>query len=401
MANRFHLLKCGLVMSLILVGVKMLIADFCQVHMGLAPGGVGRVIATRIAASRLANRKRRLRRRNDEARLRAASEAGRIGSRVGGFLIMTIDPVVLFFLLGLTAGLLRSDLRLPAAIYDFLIVILLLGIGLKGGVELSRQSLGTLAPQMLAVVLMGLALPLIAYPLLRYAVRLKRPDAASIAAHYGSVSVGTYAVVAAYLVSQRIAFEEYMPLFVVLLEVPAILVGIVLARGITRSTRWGSLAHEVFLGKGVVLLTGGLVIGWIAGIEGVQPIEGLFFDLFKGVLALFLLEMGLIVAGQMSDIRRHGLFLIVFSIAFPLFAACIGAGLGWLLDLSLGGTVVLATLAASASYIAVPAAMRMAVPEANPALSLAASLGVTFPFNIVVGIPLYHALARQLYGAGG
>ncbi len=314
---------------------------------------------------------------------------------------MTIDPVVLFFLLGLTAGLLRSDLRLPAAIYDFLIVILLLGIGLKGGVELSRQSLGTLAPQMLAVVLMGLALPLIAYPVLRYAVRLKRPDAASIAAHYGSVSVGTYAVVAAYLVSQRIAFEEYMPLFVVLLEVPAILVGIVLVRGITRSTRWGSLAHEVFLGKGVVLLTGGLVIGWIAGVEGVQPIEGLFFDLFKGVLALFLLEMGLIVAGQMSDMRRYGLFLIVFAIAFPLFAACVGAGLGWMLDLSLGGTVVLATLAASASYIAVPAAMRMAVPEANPALSLAASLGVTFPFNIVVGIPLYHALARHLYRAGG
>ncbi len=314
---------------------------------------------------------------------------------------MTIDPVVLFFLLGLTAGLLRSDLRLPSAIYDFLTLILLLGIGLKGGVELSRQSLGTLAPQMLAILLMGFALPLIAYPLLRYAVGLKRPDAASIAAHYGSVSVGTYAVVAAYLVSQGIVFEEYMPLFVVLLEVPAILVGIVLVRGITRSTRWGSLAHEVFLGKGVVLLTGGLVIGWVAGVEGVQPIEGLFFDLFKGVLALFLLEMGLIVAGQMSDMRRYGLLLMVFAIAFPLFAASIGAGLGRMLGLSLGGTVVLATLAASASYIAVPAAMRMAVPEANPALSLAASLGVTFPFNIVVGIPLYHALARYLHGAGG
>lgn len=314
---------------------------------------------------------------------------------------MTLDPVVLFFALGLVAGLARSELRLPSAIYEFLTVLLLLAIGLKGGVELSRQSLGTLAPQMLAVILMGLILPLIAFPLLRYVGRLKRPDAASIAAHYGSVSVGTYAVAVAYLASQGVTFEEYMPLFVVLLEMPAIVVGIVLARGITRGTRWGPLAHEVFLGKSIVLLTGGLLIGWAAGAEGIQPIKGLFFDLFKGVLALFLLEMGLITAGQVTGLRRYGLFLVVFAIAFPMLAAVMGAGLGWMLGLSLGGTAVLATLAASASYIAVPAAMRLAVPEANPSLSLAASLGVTFPFNIMVGIPLYLALARSLHSAGG
>ncbi len=313
----------------------------------------------------------------------------------------SLDPVVLFFALGLAAGLARSELRLPSAIYEFLTVLLLLAIGLKGGVELSRQSLGTLAPQMLAVILMGLVLPLIAYPLLHYAGRFKRADAASIAAHYGSVSVGTYAVAVAYLASQKVPFEEYMPLFVVLLEMPAILVGIFLARGITRDTRWGALAHDVFLGKSIVLLTGGLLIGWAVGEEGVQPIKFLFFDLFKGVLALFLLEMGLITAGQVTDLRRSGLFLVVFAIAFPLLAGVIGAGLGWMLGLSLGGTVILATLAASASYIAVPAAMRLAVPEANPSLSLAASLGVTFPFNIMVGIPLYHALARLLYSAGG
>ena len=314
---------------------------------------------------------------------------------------MTLDPVVLFFALGLAAGLARSELRLPSAIYEFLTVLLLLAIGLKGGVELSRQSLGTLAPQILAVIVMGLVLPLIAYPLLRYAGRLQRADAASIAAHYGSVSVGTYAVAVAYLASQDVAFEEYMPLFVVLLEMPAIVVGIVLARGITRDTRWGTLAHEVFLGKSIVLLTGGLLIGWAVGAEGVQPIKPLFFDLFKGVLALFLLEMGLITAGQVTGLRRSGLFLVAFAIAFPLLAAVLGAGLGWMLGLSLGGTVILATLAASASYIAVPAAMRLAVPEANPSLSLAASLGVTFPFNLMVGIPLYHALARLLYSAGG
>lgn len=313
----------------------------------------------------------------------------------------SMDPIVLFFILGLAAGLARSDLRLPAAIYEFLTVLLLLAIGLKGGVELSRQSLGALAPQMLAVILMGLVLPLIAYPVLRHAGRFKRPDAASIAAHYGSVSVGTYAVAVAYLASQGVTFEEYMPLFVVLLEMPAIVVGIVLARGIARDTRWGPLAREVFLGKSIVLLAGGLLIGWAAGADGVQPIKGLFFDLFKGVLALFLLEMGLIAASQVADLRRYGLFLVVFAIIFPLFAAGVGAGLGWMLGLSLGGTVLLATLAASASYIAVPAAMRLAVPEANPALSLAASLGVTFPFNILAGIPLYHALARLLYPAGG
>lgn len=311
----------------------------------------------------------------------------------------SLDPVVLFFALGLVAGLARSDLRLPAAIYEFLTVLLLLAIGLKGGVELSRQSLGTLAPQMLAVLAMGLVLPLIAYPLLRYAGRLKRPDAASIAAHYGSVSVATYAVAVAYLGSQGVTFEEYMPLFVVLLEMPAVVVGIVLARGISRDTRWAPLAHEAFLGKSIVLLVGGLLIGWAVGAEGIQPIKGLFFDLFKGVLALFLLEMGLITASQVGDLRRSGLFLVGFAIAFPLMAAVIGAGLGWMLGLSVGGTAIMATLAASASYIAAPAAMRLAVPEANPSLSLAASLGVTFPFNIMVGIPIYHALARQIHSA--
>ena len=314
--------------------------------------------------------------------------------------MMSVDAVVLFFVLGLAAGLARSELRLPSAIYEFLTVLLLLAIGLKGGVELSRQSVGDLAPQILAVIAMGLVLPLIAYPLLRHVGRLKRADSASIAAHYGSVSVGTFAVATAYLASHGIAFEEYMPLFVVLLEMPAILVGIVLARGVAQDTHWRPLAREVFLGKSIVLLTGGLLIGWAVGVDGIKPIKGLFFDMFSGVLALFLLEMGLITAGQVKDLRRSGLFLVAFAIGFPILAAVIGMGLGWTLQLSLGGTVILATLAASASYIAVPAAMRLAVPEANPSLSLAASLGVTFPFNIIFGIPLYHSMTRLLYSAG-
>jgi len=305
----------------------------------------------------------------------------------------TIDPIILFFLLGLIAGLLRSELRLPAAIYEFVTILLLLAIGLKGGIELARQPFGSLLPQMLAVVAMGFVLPLLAFPVLRYAGRFKRADAASIAAHYGSVSVGTYAVAVAYFGTRQITFEAHLPLLLVLLEIPAILVGIVLARGLSRQTRWSSVAHEVFLGKGIVLLIGGLLIGWAAGPDGLSSIKPLFFDLFKGILAIFLLEMGLITATQVGTLRQHGPFLLVFGVAMPLFSALVGTGLGWALGLSIGGTAMLATLAASASYIAVPAAMRISVPEANPTLSLAASLGITFPFNVLVGIPIYYALA--------
>lgn len=307
------------------------------------------------------------------------------------------DPVILFFLLGLTAGLLKSELRLPAALYEFVTILLLLAIGLKGGVELARQPIGPLLPQMLAVVLMGAALTLLAFPILKVFGRLARADAASIAAHYGSVSVGTYAVAVAYLGSRQVAFEEHMPLLLVLLEIPAILVGIVLARGIDRRTRWGLVAHEVFLGKGIVLLVGGLLIGWIAGPEQLTSITPLFVDLFRGFLALFLLEMGLLTAAQAGSLRGHGMFLVGFGIGMPVVSSLVGGMLGWILGLSVGGTAMMATMAASASYIAVPAAMRLSVPEANPTLSLAAALGVTFPFNVLVGVPLYLRLAEALH----
>lgn len=304
-----------------------------------------------------------------------------------------VDPIIFFFLLGLIAGLLRSELRLPAAIYEFLSILLLLTIGLKGGVELAKQPFVGLLPKMLAVLLMGILLTIIAFPVLRHVGRFGRADAASIAAHYGSVSVTTYAVSVAYLSVRRIPFEEYMPLLLVLLEIPAILVGITLARGRFRAMRWKTAVHEVFLGKSIVLLVGGLLIGWAAGADGLSSIEPLFFGLFKGILALFLLEMGVITAAQAGSLRRHGPFLVAFGIGMPLFSALVGTGLGLALGLSVGGTTILATLAASASYIAVPAAMRIAVPEANPTLSLGTSLGVTFPFNILLGIPIYYALA--------
>ena len=314
---------------------------------------------------------------------------------------MSLDPIILFFLLGVVAGVLRSPLRLPAAVYEFVSILLLLAIGLKGGVELAKQSLGALLPQILTVLAMGFLMPLVAFPVLRGLGRFKRADAASIAAHYGSVSVGTFAVAVAWFGNRQIAFEDEMSLLLVLLEIPAILVGIVLARGLTRDTRWGLVAHEVFLGKGIVLLVGGLLIGWAAGPEGLTGIKPLFFDLFKGILAIFLLEMGLLTAGQIGALRQYGLFLAVFGVAMPLFSAVVGTALGWALGLSVGGTAMFATLAASASYIAVPAAMRISVPEANPTLSLAASLGITFPFNVLVGIPIYYALAQRVHALVG
>lgn len=310
-----------------------------------------------------------------------------------------MDPVILFFLFGLAAGLLRSELKLPGALYDSLTIFLLLAIGLKGGQGLATQPLAPLVPQIGAVIVLGIVQTLIAFGVLRGLFRFDRPNAAATAAHYGSVSVATFAVAAAWLAARDIALEPQMAVILAVMEVPAILVGIVLARGVDRHTDWKALGHEAFLGKGVTLLLGGMAIGWAAGPDGLKPVSNLFFDLFKGILALFLLEMGLIVSRQLGELRRRGLSLLVFGIGMPLVSAGLGLVTGHWLGLSVGGTAILATLAASASYIAVPAAMRIAVPQANPAVSLAASLGVTFPFNILVGIPLYHGLASRLAAA--
>jgi hypothetical protein len=269
---------------------------------------------------------------------------------------------------------------------------------LKGGVELANQPLARVLPQALAVAAMGLVLPLAAYPVLRALGRLSVPDAASIAAHYGSVSVGTYAVALAYLDRHAVAYESHTALFVAVLEAPAIVVGIILARQYAAqgTSRRREIAREVLLGKSVFLLLGGVLIGWLGG-EGLRAAMGsFFFDLFRGFLALFLLEMGFATAVRLPDLRRVGPFLIGFGIVMPLASAVVGAVVGLALGLSAGGATLVAVMAASASYIAVPAAFRVAVPEANPGLSMAASLGVTFPFNVFVGIPLYHRLVDTL-----
>lgn len=310
------------------------------------------------------------------------------------------EPVILFFLLGAVAGFVRSDLKIPGILYEALSIFLLLAIGLKGGVELARYPLLDVALPALAVVAAGALIPLAAFPILRRVGKLSIADAGSIAAHYGSVSVVTFAVGSTYLARLGQAAEGYMTVFVVLLEFPALVIGVLLARRGERDTPWGRVLHEVFAGKSLVLLLGGLVIGWVAGPGGIAPLDLLFFDLFKGLLAIFLLEMGLVVARRFGDLRRAGTFLIAFAVLMPLASAGLGLATGMLLGLSVGGVTLLATLYASASYIAAPAAMRIAVPQANPALSIGAALGITFPFNLVLGIPLYHRLAQHLHHAG-
>ncbi len=310
-----------------------------------------------------------------------------------------IDPVVMFFALGIFAGIARADIKLPAALYESISLFLLLSIGLKGGIELARQSSSELLFPLISVMLAGVAQTVLGYGLLRFVLRVATADAAAIAAHYGSVSVGTYAVVSSYLTNRHVAYEPHMPVFVVALEIPAIIVGVLLAKGRSLGgSNTKSLLHELFLGKGVVLLVGGLLIGWAAGPKGMAPYLGFFVGGFKGVLALFLLEMGLLCAGRISDLRSKGVGLLLFAILMPLLGGLMGATLGPVIGLSIGGTAVLATLLASASYIAVPAAMRMMVPEANPTLSLGAALGVTFPFNVTLGIPLYVKLSTYLHG---
>ena len=322
---------------------------------------------------------------------------------------MTIDVVVFFFVLGVFARLVKSDLKLPEALYETLSIYLLLAIGLKGGIELSKQPLAALAPQVLACMALGFVIPFALFPLLRL-LRLGGADAAALGAHYGSVSVVTFAVTTAALTRQGIAFESHAALWVAVMEAPGLVAGILLARwaqrgaagqhaeqgAVRRGGGWGVLAHDVLLGKSVLLLMGGLLIGALAGEAGTAPIKAVFIDPFKGVLALFLLELGLVAGGRLAEIKRFGVAVLVIGLGVPPVLALAGALVGVALGLSTGGVAVLAALAASASYIAAPTAMRIAVPEANAALSITAALGITFPFNIVLGIPLYIALAQRI-----
>jgi uncharacterized protein len=324
-----------------------------------------------------------------------------------------LEPLPLFFLLGLAAGFVKSDLRLPDAIYDIISTYLLLAIGIKGGTQLAKIGVGGVALPALGTLAVGVITPVIAFVLVRYIGKLGRADAGALAAHYGSVSAVTFAVVQSFMDARGIAYEGYMAVLLLLLEIPAIIIGIALAQsggvngrtidafdGKHRSVFSRAMLREVFLNRGVFLLLGGLLIGVIAG-KHFAPLKLIFTDAFPGILAFFLLEMGIVASKRLNEFRTAGVFLVVFALVMPLISASIGAFFGTLSGLSIGGTAVLTTMAASASYIAATAAIRIAVPEANPTYYVTTALGITFPFNIAFGIPLYlwmSALAHQVLG---
>ena len=252
-------------------------------------------------------------------------------------------------------------------------------------------------------MLLGVAIPLWTYPVLRFGGKLSPVDAAAVAAHYGSVSAVTFIAATNYLKGISQPYESYASAFLAVMESPAIVAGVLLGKlpmGRHGSTLGGSLKtalREALLGRSVFLLVGALVVGALCGKGGMEKVEPFFVAPFQGVLALFLLEMGLVAGRRLGDLRKVGPFLLGFGILAPVVHGCLGLGLGQLAGLSLGGTTLLAVLAASASYIAAPAAMRLALPDANPTLYLTSSLAITFPFNLTLGIPLYFAIARWLH----
>ena len=311
------------------------------------------------------------------------------------------SPVILFFVLGFAAALARSELSIPEAIAKGLSLYLMAAIGLKGGVAVAESGIGPdVAAAMGAGFMLSLLIPVGAYAALRAFGRLDRTNAGAVAAHYGSVSVVTFVTAVEILEGVGLAPAGYMVAVLAIMETPAILTGLLLARGALGSSegRRGEMLHEVFLNASVVLLLGSFAIGAIAGPAGFEDVRPLFDTGFKGVLCLFLLDMGLIAARRLMTSRALNWRLIVLAIVFPLVNGTIGTLVGFAIGLDPGSTAALGVLCASASYIAVPAAMRLSLPEADPGVYLTMSLSVTFPFNILIGIGLFAALARALAG---
>jgi hypothetical protein len=309
-----------------------------------------------------------------------------------------LSPMVLFFVLGLAATLARSDLSIPEAIAKGMSLYLMLAIGFKGGVGVAENGLDAkLGAAILAGIFLSAIIPLIAFRMLVLTSNLPRVDAAAVAAHYGSISIVTFLAATQALEQSGIPFEGYMVAVAAAMETPAIMAALWLAHtGDKRMDK--TTLREVMLNGSIVLLVGSFIIGMITGADGLKAIAPFIVDPFKGILCLFLLDMGVIAGRGLRDGRRHLTWpVILFGLYMPLIGGALGALAAWAVGLSIGGSALMITLSASASYIAVPAALRLALPEARPAIYLPLSLGVTFPFNLTLGIPLYIALAATLH----
>lgn len=312
-----------------------------------------------------------------------------------------LSPPVLFFVLGFAASFARSDLEVPQAVAKALSLYLLLAIGFKGGVAVANHGIdGKLLSTIAAGIVLSAVTPFIAFALLRIVSKLPRADAAAVAAHYGSISIVTFAAATSVLVTAGIEYEGYLVAVAAVMETPAIVSALLLMRwgggeGGNGHSSASELWREIALNGSIVLLTGAFIIGWVTGQKGMDEISGFVIDPFKGVLCLFLLDMGLVAGrGMRQGARDLSLPLVGFGLVMPLIGGTMGAGAAALIGLSAGGAMLLATLAASASYIAVPAAMRLAIPEARPSIYLSLSLGITFPFNLTLGIPIYVILGN-------
>lgn len=304
---------------------------------------------------------------------------------------------VLVFFLGLIAGAIKSDIKMPEQIYQFIAIYLLFGIGLKGGVSLRETGIIEAFIPILATIALGITIPFLAYFVLGRIGNLSSVDRGSLAAHYGSTSLVTFTAALVYLDNNQIAHEGFATTLLTVMEVPGIVVGIFLAkRHLGPIGDWAESLREIFLGKTLMLLVGGLFIGYVAGSEGYGKVEPFFVNLLPGVLALFLLHLGYLAGERWKSVLEVGKGLIVFGTLFPLAMGTLGTVVGSLIGLSVGGSVILGILSASASYIAAPAAVRVALPEANVSISITTSLVITFPVNLLLSIPLLTLLAQNL-----
>lgn len=312
-----------------------------------------------------------------------------------------LSPIILSFALGLFAAMARSDLSIPEAAAKGMSIYLLFAIGFKGGASVADH--GVDAALLFAVgagVLLSFGLPMLAFVLLNVLTKFSRLDAAAVAAHYGSISIVTFVAATSVLEGRAIAAEGYMVAVAAAMEAPAILSALwLVSRNASGGRMEPGLLREILLNGSIVLLVGSFIIGMVTGERGLSEISSFIVSPFKGVLCLFLLDMGLVAGRGLRQSKGVlGFGAVTFGVVMPMAGSAVGLILGMLIGLSTGGVVLLMVLSASASYIAVPAAMRVALPEANPAIYLTLSLGVTFPFNLTLGIPLYVAIATKFTG---
>jgi uncharacterized protein len=320
------------------------------------------------------------------------------------FISNLISPPFLFFILGCIAGFLKSEIDVPKSISRYFALYLMIAIGFKGGVSFAESL--NISLQMILVVLAGVllsfTLPYLAFFFLKKTTKLDSPTMAAVSAHYGSISMVTFLTASAFLDVKNIPYEGYVVGIVALMEAPAILSGLHLAHLFSPKTKKSAqktsmqLAKEIFTNGAILILLGCFIIGWITGEPGLQKLKGFLVDPFQGFLSFFLLDMGFVVSKQFQAVTHFRLPIILFGIYMPLAGAVFGILISWGIGLDLGTALLFTILAASASYIAVPAAMRLSLPEADPSIYIPLTLGITFPLNICLGIPFYYMILQKV-----